>query len=323
MIRQDLLEFQYYLNRLSIFMKESYGMQEQFEIFYQQLKQVNDNFDYMFNQLDVFNTEGRELPDEWISELIDKIGLIFNCYRKFTIVLSDGSYEEIELDDYDFITYIKCQIVKQNFKGSREELANIYTTYEDGQITSNGLIKDLIFVYVLYQTFTPTLLLNSIQCNIYWSNYSQFSENLQKLFDGGYLTIESMGILYNRIMQNIDGLGIFAKVLTINNGDYYHLGDKYYIWNSFSGWHESNTAGSGTEISDPTITTPEQLPNYGHWYHFAGQDGDYFKIGSTYKIWNASTKTWSDSASAGSGVYWGELNSIDDLPVTLEGGFFA
>ena len=321
MIRKDLLEFQYYLNRLSMFMKESYGMQEQFEIFYQQLLQVNNQFVYLFDQLDIFNTQDKELLDTWVSKLIDKIGAIFGCYRKFTIIINE-KYEELNLDDYDFIIYIKCQIIKQNFKGTREELSYIYSTFDDGKVTK-GLL-DLVMVYVLYQTQVP-LLLNSVQCNIYWSNYSQYSDNLRKLFLAGYLTIESMGILYNRITQNIDGLGIFASIVTLSDGDYYVMGGTtYYIWNNKTGWHESNTPGNGENKG--TITDTAQLPNFGYFYCFAGEDGDYFKVTETGKwhYWSASTKTWVEtSTEPGSGTNWGEVATMLDLPTTLEGGFFS
>ena len=263
MIREDLLQFKYYLDRLSMFMRESYGIQEHVEIFYQQLKRVNKEFDYLFDQLDIFNVQNKELPPDYISNLIDKIGAIFGCYRKFTIYL-DGQYEELELDDKDFIIYIECQIVKQNFKGTREELSKIYKTYEEGEVTKGSLL-DLIMVYVLYQvpTGNPPIL-NSIQCNIYWSNYSQYSENLLKLFLGGYLTIESMGILYNRLNQNINDLMIYAdKITTLNDGDYYTLDTTYYIWNYNTGWRASATTGSGTDLG--TITDTRQLPNFGRY----------------------------------------------------------
>ncbi len=320
MIREDLLEFQYYLNRLSMFMKESYGMQEQFEIFYQQLLQVNNEFDYLFDQLDIFNKQGKELPSTWVSKLIDKIGAIFGCYRKFTIFINN-EYEELNLEDDEFIIYIKCQIVKQNFQGSREELSTIYSTFDDGKVTK-GLL-DLLMVYVLYQTQSP-LLLNSVQCNIYWSNYSQYSENLRKLFLAGYLTIESMGILYNRITQNIDGLGIFSSIVTLSDGDYYTMDTTYYIWNNKTGWHESDTAGSGQNKG--TITDTAQLPNFGYFYCFAGEDGDYYFVTSenNYYLWSTSTRTWGTSSThPETGNNWGTVATLDDLPTTLEGGFFA
>lgn len=321
MIRKDLLEFKYYLDRLSMFMKESYGIQEQVEIFYQQLKQANEQFEYLFDQLDIFNVQDENIPENYVSALIDKIGVIFGCYRKFTIFLNN-QYEEINLNDEDFIIYIKCQIVKQNFQGTREQLSAIYTTYEDGQVTKNKLL-DLIMVYVLYQvpTGSPPVL-NSVQCNIYWCNYSQYSENLLKLFLAGYLTIESMGILYNRLAQNINDLLIYAdKVITLNDGDYHTLDDTYYIWNTNTGWRASATSGSGEDLGP--ITDTRELPNFGSFYLLSGRDGDYYKVGLDYYVWSVSNNNWVISNEPGSGTNWGELNSIDELPTSLNGGYFA
>lgn len=319
MIRKDLLEFKYYLDRLSMFMNESYGIQEQVEIFYQQLKTIDENFDYLLEKLDIFNISEEEYKEDLPSEILDKIGAIFGCYRKFTILLN-GDYEEIELNDEDFLIYIKCQIVKQNFQGTREELTGIYTTYEDTKLTENAIL-DLIFVYVLHQVpeGNPPIL-NSVQCNIYWTNYTQYSENLRKLFLAGYLTIESVGILYNRLLRNVDDLILLGtKLLNLNNGDYYTLGAKYYIWNKNVGWRESDTPGSGDNKGE--ISSTNDLVNFGKFYILSGKDGDYYKIGSTYYIWNISTKEWITSSSIGSGTYWGELTSLDDLPVYMEGGF--
>ena len=202
MIRKDLLDFQYYLNRLSMFMKESYGIAEQNEIFYRQLYQVNTQFDKFFKNLDIWGND--EIP----SEALDLIGSIFGCYRNFTIKLND-SYVQIDLDDNDFILYIKCQIVKQNFKGTNEELIKLYTTYN-----KEGLLK-LQFDYILLAT------VGSLNCRIYFSNFNDFSSNIQNLFDAGYLTIESMGINYDREKLNISSIATFAPDDLLTEYDYY------------------------------------------------------------------------------------------------------
>ena len=205
MIRKDLLDFQYYLNRLSKFMQESYGINEQTEMFYSFLKQVNDVYDDMLKDLNIFSSN----EDEVKGEILDKIGAIFNCQRRFTIPLYENNEDPMEItgyaninlaDDKDYLTYIKTQIVKQNFKGTREELQKLYTTYVNNILKEDSIL-DLQFIYIT----NPT---NMATCDIYW-NEANPSEQLKLLFDNGYLTIESLGIRYSRNTLVINDLGFY------------------------------------------------------------------------------------------------------------------
>lgn len=202
MIREDLLEFQYYLDRLSMFMKESYGITEQTEIFYRQLYEVNQQLDFAFTNLDIWNNQNIK------SEFLDLIGAIFGLRRSFNIeytYINDQQEEinvkkNISLNDNDFLIYIKCQIIKQNFQGTNEELERLYTHYKNNKQEA-GLI-DLCFIYILT--------IGSANCSIYFQNSSSFSENIIELFKAGYLTIESMGIKYTKDVGSIFTLGRFG-----------------------------------------------------------------------------------------------------------------
>lgn len=201
MIREDLLEFTYYLKRLSKFMQESYGIDEQVKTFWAQLKQVDDYYNTFFEELDVFNHTYSIGNEE---EMLDKIGAIFGCFRKFTIPVIDGNglitgYEEVNLNNSDFLQYIKTQIIKQNFDGKRETLQKIYSTYVDGKIIKG--LTDLEFIYATVDGSPAT-------CTIYWATENP-SPNLLILFENGYLTIESLGIEYRRIQTNINNLAYY------------------------------------------------------------------------------------------------------------------
>lgn len=213
MIRDDLLEFQYYLDRLSKFMQESYGINDQVKTFHSLLKQVNDFYDQFFEDIKIFNQyyvgPNRNL-------LLDKLGSLFGCYRKFVIAKYNPfqptqiiGYLPIDLNDSDFLTYIKTQIVKQNFNGTREELQTLYSTYVDGQYKEG--ILNLLFYYI------DRIGDASAQCNIYWNPDETPSESLQNLFLNGYLTIESMGITYWRNIVNIDDFESFTEVDSSGN----------------------------------------------------------------------------------------------------------
>lgn len=201
MIRKDLLDLEYYLNRLSKFMKESYGINEQVETFYSLLAQVNSYYDDFYNQLNFMKTSNPE------GALLDLIGAIFGCRRNFNIPIYDPDhpltiigYTEVNLNDSEFLTYIKTQLIKQNFDGRRETLQKLYATYIDGQLSTDHLL-DLIFIYL------PDG--DSGNCKILWNTNESPLGNLGKLFINGYLTIESLGINYTREITNVENLAYY------------------------------------------------------------------------------------------------------------------
>lgn len=204
MIRQDLLDFQYYLNNLSMFMRESYGIQEHLFIYYKLLDEVNNEFNKFFNSLNIKEFEPILGQD---NSILDKIGAIFNCYRSFTINYIDEhnttQTEYITLTDEEFIVYIKCQIVKQNFQGTNEELLNLYST-DENNLFSTGLI--------LYYHINQDVSGDYARATIYFENASNFSQSIQHLFLGGYLTIESMGINYTRSLSQSSDAGRYAEI---------------------------------------------------------------------------------------------------------------
>lgn len=211
MIREDLLDLQYYLNRLSKFMQESYGINDQVETYQSLLVQVNSYYDEFFNQLNFMKGYTPQ------GEILDYIGAIFGCRRNFTIPIYDYTqdppvidhYVNINLNDKDYITFIKTQVVKQNFDGRRDTLRKLYATYINGKLTTDHLL-DLQFIY--FRKYDD----DSATCRIYW-NIDNPSENLKNLFENGYLTIESMGIRYTRTIINVDNLAYYFNQLWEEN----------------------------------------------------------------------------------------------------------
>ena len=201
MIRKDLLDLQYYLDRLSKFMQESYGIDKQVETFQTLLKQINEYYDRYFEELNFFKYDEYEEG----SELLNMIGKVFNCERSFTLPIYDVNnpltiigYESVDLNNDEYLMYIKTQVIKQNFDGGRETLQKLYSTYINGQ-NHPGILEDF---YILYTT--PA----NARCEIRW-NAENPSENLRKLFENGYLTIESMGIMYTRSIENFNKFAYF------------------------------------------------------------------------------------------------------------------
>ena len=180
------------------------------------------------------------------NDFLDKVGAIFNCPRSMMIRCSAVTYETHVIDNYDFsyykynienpmsmsdissgtkyitlnnhdyLTYIKMQIKKSFFNGTREELANIYYGELKANETSSSSGEYLQFYYITMYNIDEIIDESPAYVQIYWSNAqiseeeeSPFSSTLRYMFLNGLLTIESVGINYSRSIQNITNIAIF------------------------------------------------------------------------------------------------------------------
>ena len=91
----------------------------------------------------------------------------------------------------------------------------LYKHYENGRVI-DGIVQ-MQFDYCLFLATQE-----SANCRIYFSNHNDYSSQIENLFLAGYLTIESMGITYDRELENIYDISTFASddLITTTN-DYY------------------------------------------------------------------------------------------------------
>jgi len=135
------------------------------------------------------------------SDILDKIGNLFGLKRRFSIDVSGTTYE-LNLNNADFLTLIRCTIIKNYFDGSFEQISKYY--------------KDAgLPVFVLTT--------GSAQCEMHLidledSEYAQ-SADIQKMFLAGLLTVESVGISYTYSIHTINNLAIFDSEDSSNTFD--------------------------------------------------------------------------------------------------------
>lgn len=216
---ENLYDINYYLNKTSLFLQASYGLPEQYQMLCSVFKNLNDIFEQIINVNYILNSEDEYLPyieNKNVSKQLDNIGRIFGLNRNLSMKYpTDESklptkeedlsvIKNVTLSDLAFIIYIKCQIIKQNFLGTREELGQLYNSEYD---VSKNLIK-LKFVYIPSET-------TNADVSIYWDNSDEFYTTndlqleLRCLFLNGLLTIESLGINYTKVIQSIGNLARF------------------------------------------------------------------------------------------------------------------
>lgn len=228
-LNEKLQSFDYYKNKLPLYLQNSYGFIEHFRIWYDVLtgeQGVVKFADYLLNGLNIFDEDylnfvgqyssdgvdvtfddapvtaiffddepvtsiwynGEELSSGYGTEndLLDKIGALLGITRRFSVVVNDESIE-LNLNNEDFLLFIKARIIKNHYKGSYAEMKLLYE-----MISLNTLIC--------------TVMDKSATAKIYLVETSdvKYSDNVKLLFAAGELILPSMGIAYEWGVATID-----------------------------------------------------------------------------------------------------------------------
>lgn len=202
MIDKELLDFQYYYNKLPVYLKNSYGFEEHFKIWFDLLSTMDSTEDNIMRFFDIFNTDYLSYIDELEgqgSDILDKIGKIFNIKRNLSVPYLDGAEKKtkfVSLNNKDFLTFIRATIIKNYCNGSFEQVNNFYTNI------------NLPIIYI--GTNNPATV-NVVMLKT--QGEDAISEEIQTLFKGGLLNIKSMGIIYsNYTIVDFDSLAIWDLV---------------------------------------------------------------------------------------------------------------
>ena len=207
-VPDKIKSYEWYYNKLPLYLKNSYGFSEHFKIWYELLisgdkngiVNVGDTLLYLFNIFDenFLQTIG-SLPDSGategnygtVSDFLDKLGYLFGVIRNFSVTYKNDNNEnvteDLSLNNEDFLLLIKAQIIKNYCEGTYEQIKGYYNsagldvfliTTEDGASAH------------VYLGATP--------------NSTKYSLNVEKMFKSGLMRIESMGITYTEGVRALD-----------------------------------------------------------------------------------------------------------------------
>lgn len=198
MLDKELLNEKYYFDRMSMFLKESYGVEERIYFLVKILKRLDYIYTTILDELNLNN-------DTFKTKILDFIGELFKCNRNISIKylhdattkseLSAAPITHFTLNDKYFLLYIKTQIVKQNFDGTQEEIEKLYSSYD---------------FTVKYNSSNS----NPLTVTINWENHDSSTDPsniLGCMFLNGLLTIESMGIVYDYALSQDIESGTFGN----------------------------------------------------------------------------------------------------------------
>ena len=216
MIDELLLNKDYYIKHISMFLRDGYGIagnlkgekgdfivDGHMDIFLEYIQSLNNLCDYQINVLDIWNKDYikdlkemyREngISEDTPFEPLDKIAEIVGCKRinSFEKPTSVGGTapETIVLNNEELLELIKISIVQNNYKGTFEELESLYEEK-------------------LGYKFYATLVTEAYGSNAYkpaWVNVyignvkndgTRISNNLKELYLYNDLFIRSLGIQY-------------------------------------------------------------------------------------------------------------------------------
>lgn len=232
LIKKELTKESFYIHSLSLYLQGQEDIKKRILVYFNILKNVKTNADTLFNILNIWDENYFEKTG--INSLafeniwLDEIGSIFGCNRQ--VVLINYKIDTSEnptpdstlytLSNFNYLCYILATISKMAFDGQNETLLYFYNgsrllhyskyptdeynlNLMDNNIRENTITK-LGIIYVCLN--------NPLECKVYFTKYKQIGDDVtRKLFLNGLLTIESMGIIYERILKSSDSV-FFGRI---------------------------------------------------------------------------------------------------------------
>lgn len=230
MLKEKLLNKNYYYNLLSMFMKNSYGIEELLTSYVNLMNDMDIAENDIISQLDIFNIsenydydnvidkyEEMSINEDNITykkmEILDNIASIFDINRNIRYKdTSDNKFKDIELSNKNLLKLIKLAIVKNNWDGSREML---YELYENIGIPIAIVNKDSLEADYCLDTLKLKRNISKSYENV--KNNTLIVEkdyaDICNIFKYTDIFIISMGIIYNKLLLSD------IKVLFILNSE--------------------------------------------------------------------------------------------------------
>lgn len=186
MIINKLKSWDYYKEKIPLYIQNSYGIVEHFKILFDLLIQMDlteDDVLYGFNILDdsyltfINNLDDSDTKDS--SDILNKIGLLYGVTRTFDVDYienNEAKTASLHLTNSEFLKLIKARIIQNNYDGS--------------YIQSREFYDKMNLPIYLFQSA------KSAEVYVYLNTLVPLTENEEKMFLANLFTIKSMGITY-------------------------------------------------------------------------------------------------------------------------------
>lgn len=198
MLQKKLLTYEYYIKKLSMFMRNSYGIEEMTKLYVDVLANLDITIDRLFSMFSSVSNGNMQIIQAFSSDesdILDKVAMMFGISRHLSVIV-DGEEHQLALNNIELQSFIKAKIFQNNYDGTKKASDEYYSMLS--AMTDNRIR------IVLVNDNTE-----SARCLVYLNQNSDLSQNDRYLFLSGELTLKSMGIEYVHIITEIDNLAIF------------------------------------------------------------------------------------------------------------------
>ena len=191
MLPTKLKTLDYYLKKMTLFIRNSYGIEDQMNTTFGFLSQIDTTIDTFFTQLNLLSDTGINAINALStteSDILDKVAAIYGLTRTFDLSYVDPitgpALRKITLTNTELQMLIKAKVVQNHYDGTYLTCKEFYENV------------DLpIYEYTSSQPATVEVYLDQTQG-------IDFTDNVVSMFLAGLFTIKSMGLKY--ICQTIN-----------------------------------------------------------------------------------------------------------------------
>ena len=218
LIPLTLREFRYYERKLPLYLRNDEGFVSHFKLWYELLmgegdddmnvaisefKGVSPTSDLLLHLLNIYDSSFldniAQLKDyNNDNNLLDMLGNLFGLRRTFSFDYYETATSQtktkttVSLNDREFLTLIKAQIIRNYCDGTYEQVMQYYI---DANLQILPVYNDVYNASV----------------DAYLNESEAVTENINKLFRGGFLTVEHLGIRYTYTVAAMLNILVWAS----------------------------------------------------------------------------------------------------------------
>ena len=204
MILEKLKTWEYYQQKIPLFLKNSYGFEEHFKIFFDILKNCDEISDEVLSGFDLFNEnyeknyiekyEKLNNDDTYSLDILDKIGKIYGINRYFDVKYIDENGQEttkeLKLTNKELYKLILSKIILLNYDGTYSMARELYD-------------KIGLPIYMFTENSANVKLILDT------GNQTTITQNIKDLFNANMFTLKSLGITYTIFEADISKLALY------------------------------------------------------------------------------------------------------------------
>jgi len=207
MMIDKLNTWSYYYNKLPLYMKNSYGIPDHFEMIFDLLSTLENlqiditiamnimQDNYFANVVSKYYDNITDAKNSYDFDLLDRLASLYGFNRQMNVKYYDSTFslvtQKLNLTNYELYLLIKARIIQNNYDGT---ILSAYDYYNNIGLP----------IYVFTDEGSAATV------NLYIGFTSDVSDNIKYLFYAGYLTLNSVGIIRNIHDIDISKLGIWA-----------------------------------------------------------------------------------------------------------------